>query len=213
MVVVGVDGFRRGWVAVVVHDDRFAAALPFASVSEVLQTFAEARVVAIDVPIGLPTDGLRPADVAARAYLGPRSSSVFATPQRDALEARSYADARRVRPSTSAQAYALRSKILEVDAVAASDVRVYEVHPEISFRALAGRSLPSKRTWNGQTDRRRALERAGIDLPDDLGEAGRVPPDDVLDAAAAAWSAGRIADGRAATLPAGVRDRIGPIWF
>ncbi|NUP38908.1 MAG: DUF429 domain-containing protein, partial [Streptomyces sp.] len=36
---------------------------------------------------------------------------------------------------------------------------------------------------------------------DELGPAGRVPPDDVLDAAAAAWSAHRIALGTAASLP------------
>lgn len=38
-------------------------------------------------------------------------------------------------------------------------------------------------------------------LPDDLGAAGRTPPDDVLDAAAAAWTAHRIAHGRAHSLP------------
>nr|WP_246594095.1 DUF429 domain-containing protein [Streptomyces auratus] len=38
-------------------------------------------------------------------------------------------------------------------------------------------------------------------LPDDLGDAGRTPPDDVLDAAAAAWTADRIARGRARPLP------------
>ncbi|MFI6764988.1 DUF429 domain-containing protein [Streptomyces sp. NPDC050355] len=38
-------------------------------------------------------------------------------------------------------------------------------------------------------------------LPDDLGDAGRTPPDDVLDAAAAAWTAHRIACGRARSVP------------
>jgi predicted RNase H-like nuclease len=76
------------------------------------------------------------------------------------------------------------------------------VHPEVSFRALGGRPLPaSKRTWAGQAARRGLLEGAGIRLPDQLGRAGVAAPDDVLDAAAAAWSAHRIADGRAASLP------------
>jgi predicted RNase H-like nuclease len=50
--------------------------------------------------------------------------------------------------------------------------------------------------------RRRLLEQAGIVLPEDLGAASVVPPDDVLDAAVAAWSALRIARGEALTLPA-----------
>ena len=61
--------------------------------------------------------------------------------------------------------------------------------------------------------RRAALAGAGIVLPDDLGAGGNVPPDDVLDAAGAAWSAGRIASGSAESLPAHVDERIGPIWY
>ncbi|MFJ9709402.1 DUF429 domain-containing protein [Streptomyces sp. NPDC101234] len=38
-------------------------------------------------------------------------------------------------------------------------------------------------------------------LPDTLGEADRVPADDVLDAAVAAWSAHRIALGAAQRIP------------
>jgi predicted RNase H-like nuclease len=38
-------------------------------------------------------------------------------------------------------------------------------------------------------------------LPDNLGAAGAVPCDDILDAAAAAWSAHRIAKGIASSLP------------
>jgi predicted RNase H-like nuclease len=41
----------------------------------------------------------------------------------------------------------------------------------------------------------------GIELPDDLGEAGVAGFDDVLDAAAAAWSAACIAAGEAQSLP------------
>jgi predicted RNase H-like nuclease len=43
---------------------------------------------------------------------------------------------------------------------------------------------------------------AGIVLPDDLGSAGRAAAvDDVLDAAAAAWTARRVAHGQAHPLP------------
>src|SRR5206468_1411244 len=56
----------------------------------------EAQVIGVDIPIGLPESGARPADVAARRFVGPRASSVFTTPQRAVLEAPSYAEARRV---------------------------------------------------------------------------------------------------------------------
>lgn len=59
-----------------------------------------------------------------------------------------------------------------------------------------------KRTWNGLAQRRACLERAGIKLPDQLKRGGLAGADDVLDAAAAAWSAWRIGTGAAArTLP------------
>jgi predicted RNase H-like nuclease len=213
VLVVGVDGYRRGWVAVALRDARFDGASVHSTIGDVAQAFEAASVVSVDIPIGVPESGTRPADVAARRFLRPRSSSVFTTPTRSALEAPDYAAARAVAPSTSSQAYALGRKILEVDALAAADDRLYEVHPEVSFRALAGRLLPPKKSWNGVHVRRAVLAARGIRLPDDLDGAGGAPPDDVLDAAAAAWSALRIALGEAETLPRDDRGRIGPIWF
>ena len=110
----------------------------------------------------------------------------------------------------SRQSWALGPKILEVAGVSS---HVYEVHPEVSFRHLAGRALVSKKTWAGQIARREALNEAKIVLPDDLGEAGAVPPDDVLDAAVAAWSGSRIARGAVLTLPAGPAPGEPRIWY
>ena len=59
----------------------------------------------------------------------------------------------------------------------------------------------SKHSWNGQAERRRLIAGAGIDLPAPHPEAGKVPPHDLLDAAAAAWSACRVAAGKAEVLP------------
>jgi len=81
--------------------------------------------------------------------------------------------------------------------------RLYEVHPEVSFWALAGAPLRAgKHTWTGQAERRALLEAAGLVIPTELGRAGMVAAtDDVLDAAVAAWSAQRIANGHARSLP------------
>ena len=69
-----------------------------------------------------------------------------------------------------------------------------------------------KRTWNGHQERRRILAAAGIDLSMDLGSLGRAGVDDVLDAAAAAWTASRIAGGDAKWLPADATDDP-RIWY
>ena len=166
---------------------------------QLLGNLPNAEAVGVDIPIGLPEEGLRAADVAARKFVGPRRSSVFPTPPRAALTAATYAEARKVLTSLSAQSFALGKKILEVERCL--EERVFEVHPEVSFAALADHHLRySKRSWNGQMERRRLLSTAGIALPDEL-TTGEAAADDVLDAAIASWSAARKARGEAATLP------------
>jgi predicted RNase H-like nuclease len=75
-----------------------------------------------------------------------------------------------------------------------------------------------KKIWRGQRARLRVLEAAGIYLPEDLGQAvARVPADDVLDAAAAAWTAHRIAHDVVECLPdppqRNVRGQSIAIWY
>jgi predicted RNase H-like nuclease len=67
---------------------------------------------------------------------------------------------------------------------------------------MAGHPLPDgKRTWAGAEHRRMLLAREGL-FVGDLGEAGRrAMVDDVLDAAAVAWTAARILTGDATSLP------------
>jgi predicted RNase H-like nuclease len=183
------------------------------------ESFAEALVVEVDVigvdiPIGMPDEGVRPADAAARRFVGPRSSSVFSTPVRPVLQAPTYAEARRVATeltgrSVSAQTYALARRILEVDAYAGEDERVIEVHPEVSFRELAERPLESKHRVQGLIDRRALLETSGIELPASV---PRIAEPDLLDATIVAWSARRYARDEAVPLPDGHRERIGAIW-
>jgi predicted RNase H-like nuclease len=99
------------------------------------------------------------------------------------------------------------------EVAAADDPRIFEVHPEVSFRELRGEPLEwSKRSWNGLIERRRLLTGAGIRLPDMLERAGVAPADDILDAAVAAWSAHRYARDEAVPLPEGHTGRIGAIW-
>lgn len=206
--VVGADVWKGGWVAVVTVDGWIVSINAYETMADLAMGEAEAEVIAVDIPIGLPVAPPRAADSAARKFIGARSSSVFPTPPRDVLEADSYQDAlrlsrKRYGVGLTAQSYALRRRILETDTVARTDSRIIEIHPEVTFRALAARPLTwSKKSWNGHSERRRLLSGVGLSLPDRLPEpVGALPADAVLDAAAAAWSAGRYAAGVARTLP------------
>lgn len=203
--VRGIDACRAGWVAVELRDGAFAGAYLSPRLDELLPP---ADAIGVDIPLGLLETGWREADLRAAQRLGPRRSSVFRVPPRAVWHREPYAAANALcRELTGAgmsvQAYGLRRKVLEADAcLSAGRHRLHEVHPEVSFQAMAGAALAyPKHTWAGAGLRRRLLAEAGIHLPDELGDAGRAGPDDVLDAAAAAWSAHRIATGRGVALP------------
>jgi predicted RNase H-like nuclease len=194
MRVAGVDGTRGGWVAVVLENGQFAADHVLRPIETRFEELEDVEVIAIDVPIGF---GPRRADAAARAFLSGAASTVFTTPPRSVLEAPFGPGL-----GVSAQAHALGPRILHVTRLAQADTRLREVHPEVSFRAMNERQSlrRRKKSAGGALERIELLRRQGI-LLDQLGPAGDVPLDDVVDAAAAAWSAQRIATGTARTLP------------
>ncbi|MFE3329111.1 DUF429 domain-containing protein [Streptomyces sp. NPDC059176] len=210
--VLGVDACAAGWVSVELRDGRFAGARVGPELEGVVgrALAGGAGTVAVDMPLGILDAGWRRADAEAAALLGRLRGSVFRVPPRAVWEAESYeAAGRRCRELTGAglsrQSWGLAAKLREAnDCLAGAEGgRLFEVHPEVSFWALAGRRplTHRKKSWTGQMARRSLLAAAGIALPDDLGDAGLAAPDDVLDAAAAAWSAHRIAIGCASRLP------------
>lgn len=223
--VLGIDAAgRHGWVGVVIDPGGYRRAR-LGSIREIIDWAEPVAAIGIDIPVGLVDTGYRQADVEARRFVMPLWQSVFMAPPAGVLDARSYGDAnselaRRGEPRISRQAWALVPRIEEAAEVADADARVHEVHPEVSFRTLAGHGLEcSKKTWNGLSLRRRLLESAGIRLPDELAGAGGAAPDDVVDAAVAAWSAQRIAAGTAGSLPVSDRPQKGTggrdiaIWY
>jgi predicted RNase H-like nuclease len=104
----------------------------------------------------------------------------------------------------SQQSFALQAKILEVERwLSKAPCPVWEVHPEVSFRFLMGAlATASKKSWTGMIERRSALLAVGIDLDRVTGNGAiMAATDDMLDAAVAAWSAMRLLDGTAHSLP------------
>jgi predicted RNase H-like nuclease len=209
MRVAGVDACRGGWVAVwppaagcsvAVRTGTSLGALLGADLDP-----ADPAVVGIDMPLGLLETGWREADRAARGLLGPRRSSVFAIPPRAVWAQANYQAANQLCRELTGQGFSIRAWGLRAKLLEANQYRqtcghpLYEVHPELAFSAMAGAPLAaSKHTGPGRILRRELLAQAGLELP-----AG-IPATllgDVLDAAAVAWSARRIAAGQAVTLP------------
>lgn len=202
--VLGLDGFTRGWACVAIAEGRVVEACGLPTLKAVGSRFPTAGVIGIDMPLALAATGRRPVDTAARAFLGARAGSVFFIPPEPVFEAETHPAAIAIARSLneaapSAQTFSLFKKIREAREAVSVGMPLYEVHPEVSFLAMGGVALPKKRSWNGHRARLRLLESAGYQLEDCDGD---VPADDLLDAAAAAWSAARIAAGTALTLPA-----------
>jgi predicted RNase H-like nuclease len=175
--------------------------------------FADAArfdILAIDIPIGLSESGWRPCDTAARRLLrGPRASSVFPAPARAVLAARSYEEAVSISVAVcgkkmTRQSFGILDRIAEIDRALQSSPmlceKVREIHPEVCFYFLNEKRPMenSKRTELGAAERDKVLERVfgnafariRAEIPKRL-----AADDDIRDALAAAWTAGRIADG------------------
>lgn len=217
--VAGVDGCRAGWIGLT----RCAAEPPQAwleptatALVAVLQALRpRPQVVLIDIPIGLPSAGRRGCDQLARERLGPRRSSVFPAPIRPMLAAASWEQACQIGDAVegrrlSRQAWNITARVSEVDGLLQQrpPLRGWlrEVHPELSFLAMAGAPLAqAKRTAAGRAQRLELIAAAfGVDAFADLRGRFRrsaVADDDLLDAFAALWSAERLLRGQALVLP------------
>ena len=203
--IAGVDGCKEGWVGVWLNDSgAVAGTTSSTSLREVLQAIPELKIAGIDMPIQLLDAPTRPADTQARQALGPeRGRSIFpALPQftieKGWLEAEFNEVNAKCRQiygrAFSRQSLHLRAKIAEVNRIRREGFPVIEVHPELSFTVMnAGLPLTfSKKTWGGFRERISLLEENGLELSDHLLFPVRhLASDDIVDAAAAAWSAHR----------------------
>lgn len=235
--VLGADGCRAGWVVVrLALRDNAVAADTAPDFATVLQRAQKARMLMADMPIGLADEGPRACEREARALLKPlRHASVFSSPRRPMLDFATYAEAnawgkaRQLAASgaergggLSKQAWMITPKIREVDAAISprDQARLGEAHPEVAFWRLNGEQPCrfSKRTREGQDERKALLKRTGVDperLLDRIRDMSGAGVDDVLDACAIALTAKARLTGEAVRLGDGARDRRGllmEIW-
>ncbi|MGB6181614.1 MAG: DUF429 domain-containing protein [Rhodococcus sp. (in: high G+C Gram-positive bacteria)] len=203
--VAGVDGAAGKWI-VAVLDGRDVELTLAQDVDAVLDVTQNCAAVGVDMPLSIPDTGVRTAEAEVRRFLGSARSSIFATPVREAVYADSWEEAcvisrAHTGKAISKQSWYLTRYIQAWQAAEPDLLRVLEVHPESSFRALAPDTVfTSKKRARGIAQRFGALE----DVVDTARLIRRVAElddgpamDDVLDAVAAAWSARRWLTGEA----------------
>jgi predicted RNase H-like nuclease len=210
MHIAGVDGCRAGWLCVEECEGRLDGHI-FRSFAELLAAMPGASVIAVDIPIGLPEQGKRDCDTAARRALSPtRTSSVFPTPVQGVLHEERYAVACQKHRDIdgrglSRQAFSILPKIREVNLLLQPNPglqqRVREIHPEVCFAFWNwGVPMPHRKSSPvGQAERERLIDAEWPAQREVILDRlqGRYEIDDLNDAFAALWTAKRIASGTA----------------
>lgn len=194
---LGLDGFRRGWVAAWI-DDQGDHGYDYSSSLGGLLSMAHQRAM-IDMPIGLKMLGHRRCDIRARELVG---SSVFLGARRNLWEFRDHASANQYywqhegpRMGVSCQLWNIRDKIKEVDDFMTPDrqATIGEAHPELIFRRLGNQlRLPGKKSELGRDQRIKLLADQGfVKLSEWLTQryGTGIGRDDLIDACACAVAA------------------------
>ena len=201
--VGGIDASRGGWVLVTTPVVPGRSTVKIAPDLKEIVSLLDARWVAavgITIPIGLPSSRPRLCDLQARDFVGPRATAILPAPLRSTLGSASFEEAcSRSRAASGKtmprQTFANLLRIEAVDGLMVPERQKYlvEVHPEVSFRELAGRPMANPKTVSqGRLERMEALRHPFPDIAQHVRRRARlVQPDDVLDAFAAAWSARR----------------------
>ena len=130
--IAGADGCKKGWFRVSLETDTCAFRYDCVERARDLLDFDPyPEVLGLDIPIGLEEKKARECDKEARKCLGwPRRNSVFPSPIRPALVAKSYDEACRKSKEQSGktitlQTWGLFPKIVEVDELLKSAPRSF----------------------------------------------------------------------------------------
>ncbi len=174
---VGIDGCRGGWLLSIIQPDGNIIIRLFKKLNDAFEIFQKADSVFIDMPIGLVSHygEERNNDLLIRKQLGhPYSSSVFTVPCKQAVYANGYKEASGINrkilgKGISIQAWNICSKIKELDVFLNENkslkTKFYEVHPELCFKQLKGRSLTNKKkTKEGFAERIELLQQKQTNL-------------------------------------------------
>ena len=205
--VIGIDGTSTGWIASIGSArNKVLSTIRYSEKLDRLLSTYPNSVVVIDMPIELNKKNyLRECDVLAKKYLGSNfQSSVFIPPLKRVLQCSSYQEANKLSKEItgrglSKQAWYLKNKINEVRGVSKIYNRVYEGHPECSFKMLKKETLiAKKKSVLGIFERLDLLKKAGLDpvsISIEIEKNSKIKIDDVLDSMALFITALRIVEG------------------
>ena len=199
---VGIDGTKGGWLAACLVNGIVNVKI-YSTINELCSENCDADSIIIDIPIGLPENNIdiRP-DKELRKYLKGKTSSVFPTPCRQAVNINDKQKAKEkninvLGKSLSEQSLAICGKIKETDDFLCNNTewinRLVESHPEFIFMILNDGFpiIENKKTKNG-IDKRLSILRKYInnidyiinEMSSQKGMKKRV--DDIIDAASLA---------------------------
>ena len=212
---IGTDGCKGGWITCILDHGELRTER-YDSISMLVEQYPEFDAFLIDMAIGLQSraDQLRPDDL-ARKELGPKASSVFPIPCRQAVYADTEADQKKeniqvLGKSLAKQSIAIIPKIRELDEFLNSHPqyknRILESHPELDFARLSGSVVTlRKKEYTGFIKREAILKKY---LPEESfsgmwerAKELKCNPDDLLDAACLALTAALAARDLCETIP------------
>lgn len=213
--IIGIDGCKSGWFSIWENQDKSIHSAVFSNLNELKNFFKNESqlILGIDMPVVLSEVIPRQADQLARKLLSKKASSVFTAPTPEMLDQPNYEKASLVSKrlfgkSMSLQSWYLFPKIKDVQTmIHHEDMQIYEIHPELSFRAMNNEQviLESKKTQEGFALRNALLSMhfKNFIFEDIRNQHARkdVMDNDILDALAVLWSAKRIQSNQASYLP------------
>jgi predicted RNase H-like nuclease len=147
MQYIGTDVSKGYWFTVALDNDQRWELGRFKTIEQLWKKYSFARIILIDIPVGLLDDGTawRSCDLEARQYLKSRRNSVFMVPCRQAISASTHKEANTINKQVtgnglSIQTWSILLKIREVDDFLSQSTearkRIKEIHPELCFWAL-----------------------------------------------------------------------------
>jgi predicted RNase H-like nuclease len=216
---IGIDGFRGGWVAVYVGQ-KGGQRFDYSNQLHQLLSVPHSRAM-IDVPIGLPEQGYRQCDLAAKKLVG---SSVFLGARWKVWTFRTYEDANVYYRSVgdkgiAKQLWCIRDKLQEVNEAMTpqSQIRLHETHPELIFWRLNGMAhLNKKKSTAGRLERIALLQAYGFDKINiwlEQRHGTGIGRDDLIDACACALAARDSKQRIPSDSPPLARDIRMEMWF
>lgn len=166
----------------------------------------------IDIPIGLSNANASQCDAMTRTLLGNRHVCVFSAPIRPIFAATTRQQASVISQAANGrrvtcQTWAIVPKIQEIDAVLSANPklqdRVFEVHPEVSFREWNGGNpfQDREKSQAGKAARQALIGNQVFAAARSVFTRKQAADDDIADAIAALWTAERKLVGRAQVIP------------